>query len=1010
MTASSRRTRLDPLPLREYTPTQTLFLPPASGSMTEPTRHAPSSHGQPFARPVLYRVIVTVLMACVIGAGASVSATALAQPTIGIYRDAAGTGCSLSDTQPGFFNAYVVATPDFAGVIGVQFSAPRPPCFTGVYIGDQQAPATLVIGNSQTGASVALMNCYGTPTHVLTIRYYAYGTTPACCGYPVLPDTSLNEIILVDCTFAEKTAASADNVINQDETCLCQGNHPPLPPFGPLPADGASDQSTYSSLSWQATDSDNNIAEYDVYFGTVPSPPLVATVTTPGYTPSPLPLDPLAQFYWRVVVRDSVGEEASGPEWSFTTQVRPSNYPPNPPLSPVPAHGSQHQPVTLTLAWTANDPDGDDLVFDVYLGPTQSPPLVAADVPDPSFAPASLEYSTTYWWRIVARDPVGAEASGVTWSFTTRPANYPPNAPSSPSPSNNSTGRPLATTLAWQCTDPDGQALTYDVYFGTTLPPPLVASNVAQASFPPGTLTFLTQYRWRVVARDPAGAETSGATWTFTTVANSPPNLPSNPVPASGALNRPVNSTLAWQCTDPEGHAIVYDVYFGTASTPPLVASNIVAKSFNPGPLTISTTYRWRIVARDELGAQRVGSPWSFQTVGNTAPVPPSEPSPADGRASTLSPVLTWTSFDPDVQQLTYTVRFGTTSSPPPVVTGLTTRSFAPGTLQVGVRYFWKVSVSDGIAAASGPLWSFTAVEPGDVDLDGQVTVADAGCALDAFLRGGALAPGCGGSVGVFAADAGCNDVVTPHDARCIHKHVVDGSCMFCTEGIAAGTGAVISANSAWIVGDTLRVTLKAADAALRAFGFSVHSPSKLKLVGVTELAVRFDALGASIIRHGLARVGGYALGATSTTAPTAFVELHFAPAGSASGWLHINDFVDDLDGAAPVQISLDALLTAVPPVDEVVLQQNHPNPFNPQTSIRYDLPAWPEPRRVQLRILDVTGGVVRTLVDGQQKGGSYEALWNGTDDGGNGVSSGIYFSVLDAGGERRTRKLVLLK
>jgi flagellar hook assembly protein FlgD len=52
----------------------------------------------------------------------------------------------------------------------------------------------------------------------------------------------------------------------------------------------------------------------------------------------------------------------------------------------------------------------------------------------------------------------------------------------------------------------------------------------------------------------------------------------------------------------------------------------------------------------------------------------------------------------------------------------------------------------------------------------------------------------------------------------------------------------------------------------------------------------------------------------------------------------------------------------------------------------------------------------VRTLVDEAQAGGTRSVVWNGRDDNGNAVSSGVYFYVLDAGKERLTRKLVLLK
>jgi hypothetical protein len=93
-----------------------------------------------------------------------------------------------------------------------------------------------------------------------------------------------------------------------------------------------------------------------------------------------------------------------------------------------------------------------------------------------------------------------------------------------------------------------------------------------------------------------------------------------------------------------------------------------------------------------------------------------------------------------------------------------------------------------------------------------------------------------------------------------------------------------------------------------------------------------------------------------------------------------------------------------------LALHQNHPNPFNPTTTIPYDLPAEASPVRVRLRVLDTAGRLVRTLVDEDQTGGSRAVVWDGRDARGGAVSSGVYFCILDAGGERRTRKVVLLK
>jgi hypothetical protein len=196
--------------------------------------------------------------------------------------------------------------------------------------------------------------------------------------------------------------------------------------------------------------------------------------------------------------------------------------------------------------------------------------------------------------------------------------NNPPNQPSNPSPSNGAANQPINLNLSWTCSDPNGDPLTYDVYFGTNSNPPVVSTNQSATSFNPGQLTNSTTYYWKIVAKDNQGAFTTGAVWNFSTESagggNNPPNQPANPNPASGSTNQPINLNLSWSCSDPDGDPLTYDVYFGTNSNPPLAVSNQSATSFNPGQLTNSTTYYWKIVAEDNQGASTSGPVWNFTT------------------------------------------------------------------------------------------------------------------------------------------------------------------------------------------------------------------------------------------------------------------------------------------------------------------------------------------------------------------------------------------------------------
>jgi hypothetical protein len=79
-----------------------------------------------------------------------------------------------------------------------------------------------------------------------------------------------------------------------------------------------------------------------------------------------------------------------------------------------------------------------------------------------------------------------------------------------------------------------------------------------------------------------------------------------------------------------------------------------------------------------------------------------------------------------------------------------------------------------------------------------------------------------------------------------------------------------------------------------------------------------------------------------------------------------------------------------------------YPNPFNPRTTISYELP---EVALVKIRVYNARGGLVRTLLDLNQTAGHHEVVFDGT-----GIASGVYFYHLEAGNYSEARKLMLLK
>lgn len=107
--------------------------------------------------------------------------------------------------------------------------------------------------------------------------------------------------------------------------------------------------------------------------------------------------------------------------------------------------------------------------------------------------------------------------------------------------------------------------------------------------------------------------------------------------------------------------------------------------------------------------------------------------------------------------------------------------------------------------------------------------------------------------------------------------------------------------------------------------------------------------------------------------------------------------------------ISITATAVAEKPAlpEEFDLRQNYPNPFNPETRIEYQLPS---EAAVELGIYNLSGRLIRALVSESQSAGFYTVVWNGRDDGGQAVGSGVYLMRLKVGDYTSTRRITLLR
>ncbi len=484
--------------------------------------------------------------------------------------------------------------------------------------------------------------------------------------------------------------------------------------------------------------------------------------------------------------------------------------------------------------------------------------------------------------------------------------------PQNPYPSNGSIRQSATTTLQWYVDGAFGSSLKYDLYWGTEPTPPLYATNISLGNsnfgqYPLGLKAYSTTYYWRVLVHDSQGAYASGPTWSYTTKAeNEAPDSPTLQGPADGATMIPVNPILDYYSRDFEDYTLLnFDVYLGADPNPPLVADHITDDAYKPVPLSPATLYYWRVVVRDTGGAETSGPTWTFTTANTANQIPdtPSNPYPQWSLNPAVPGVnLSWQGTDPDGEQLTFNVYFGTVypdSNHPLPLIGTTTDHQFPVNLTTPTHYYWYVEAKD----------SYWTVKP---EYPWQFS---------------------NGFVAVLFSHFGARQS-----------------------------------------GDAIEVSwLLQSDEAMESYTLFRHEGATGPAVAIATAAV--------------------------TSVDGSYVDRKIEP-GKTYHYELVIRTTDGDEFRSPIATVATAALG-------LTLHQNVPNPFNPLTTIRYDLPA---AARVRLSIIDVSGRRVRTLVSEQQTAGSRAAIWNGRDDSGNSVSSGVYFYVLDAGKQRLTRKLVLMK
>ncbi len=189
--------------------------------------------------------------------------------------------------------------------------------------------------------------------------------------------------------------------------------------YNPTPDSAAVGISINPQLTWQCCNPEMETINYDLFFGTSSSPPLVSShQSDTAFTPDTLALD--ETYYWQVVSYNDSDDPVEGPLWFFTT----TDMFPGTPYNPSPSDDSTNVETDGQLHWRVHQPDDVPLYWDIYFD-TLSDPVKVTDSTRASIKPfQDLEQGRTYYWKIVVFRTPTDSVVGPTWKFTTITPTY----------------------------------------------------------------------------------------------------------------------------------------------------------------------------------------------------------------------------------------------------------------------------------------------------------------------------------------------------------------------------------------------------------------------------------------------------------------------------------------------------------------------------------------------------------------------------------------------------------
>jgi hypothetical protein len=745
---------------------------------------------------------------------------------------------------------------------------------------------------------------------------------------------------------------------------------PPATPWLQSPSLGASDVALDVALAWDAI---ATAESYDLQVSTVSDFQTTVIYQTglPAPTSQARGLTGGTTYYWRVRARNTAGASSWSLSFSFSTKA--VSVPKVPGLL-APANGSTGTSTGLTLSWESLT-EATSYELNVATASDFSNSVVAqSGITQTQYVLQGLVAGSTYFWRVRGSNDGGTGSWSTTFSFTTQSAG--PSIPRTPgllSPASGATDVAPGLTLTWETIT---EATSYDLDVATSTDfssPAVTLSGITEARYAVQGLDNGAKYYWRVRGRNVAGAGAWSVVFSFTTsVVVAIPRAPSLLSPPSGTTEMPLAVTLSWEYSTDASSYLIQVATSQDFASPLIAQSGITGTNYSLRNLAYNTTYYWRLRATNSAGTGDWSQKFLFTTAAETViPTLPPVVLAAPGAGATglsTNPTLGWNAISGAISYMLQVGEEPTFATPAVDLNGLTGTSRRLDGLKTGTTYYWRVA---GFQVGMNSAWS----------------------SVQSF------------STFALPAMAASNAVSNGGFSDGIASWAFEGSGAFASAGPGYDDGQAAKVFIAQPTGNERLlqdgVVLKPDSTYLLTFAASCTNAHGLSVALVSRDDASMD--------YGLPNMGtvlgtawkmyGFTITPRNFTSPVNNGRLEFNFGGYATaGDLYSIDQVRlrTIDPNNPPPIDEPSIPTAY------ALEQNFPNPFNPRTTIVFSLPA---DAHVSLKLYDLLGREVRTLIDEVRTASSYEVPVNME-----GLASGMYIYRLVSGGFQAVKRMMYVK